>query len=313
MSDYAHRVTDDILAELEALAASIYTASEEDAVRVLEKYLLGYASEEKELRAEYDVGDMTAEKYRQARRDLLFSGEEWEKVLAEISQIYTDALDELAELTADMLPRVYAINAAYAEYSVEAETGMELLGGIYTEADARRALSEDASLFPVPSVDADRDGRWNSQRITAEIMQAVGCDVPPESLPDAVREVTDAAYASAVGSVREYITGTENAARQYIFSRAADAHLTLEKTWNGILDHRIRAAHRAAHGQTVPLNAPFSVGGEALMFPGDPSGSPGNIRNCRCSMHISVRALASGNKTQESFAEWMERKGVRIG
>lgn len=34
----------------------------------------------------------------------------------------------------------------------------------------------------------------------------------------------------------------------------------------------------------IPLAEPFVVGGEALMFPGDPSGSPGNIINCLCSL-----------------------------
>jgi len=43
-----------------------------------------------------------------------------------------------------------------------------------------------------------------------------------------------------------------------------------------------RDAHRAASGQVRPINQPFVVGGERLMHPGDPSGSPGNIINCHC-------------------------------
>ncbi len=43
-----------------------------------------------------------------------------------------------------------------------------------------------------------------------------------------------------------------------------------------------REAHIAASGQTQPINEPFRVGGERLMHPGDPSGSPGNIINCHC-------------------------------
>lgn len=40
--------------------------------------------------------------------------------------------------------------------------------------------------------------------------------------------------------------------------------------------------HRAADGQERALDTPFDVSGERLMFPGDPSGSPKNIINCRC-------------------------------
>lgn len=37
-------------------------------------------------------------------------------------------------------------------------------------------------------------------------------------------------------------------------------------------------------GQTVGLEEPFDVGGEALMYPGDPDGSPDEVCNCRCTV-----------------------------
>lgn len=44
----------------------------------------------------------------------------------------------------------------------------------------------------------------------------------------------------------------------------------------------VRPAHWAAEGQVRPVAEPFDVGGEALMYPGDPEGSPGNVINCHC-------------------------------
>ncbi len=37
-------------------------------------------------------------------------------------------------------------------------------------------------------------------------------------------------------------------------------------------------------GQTQELDAPFDVGGEELMFPGDPDGPPEEVCNCRCAL-----------------------------
>lgn len=54
------------------------------------------------------------------------------------------------------------------------------------------------------------------------------------------------------------------------------------KRWDSKEDTRVRAAHDAADGQTVSISQPFIVGGEALMAPGDPSGSPWNVIACRC-------------------------------
>jgi len=44
----------------------------------------------------------------------------------------------------------------------------------------------------------------------------------------------------------------------------------------------------AMDGVRVPLNENFNVDGEMLEYPGDPSGSAGNIINCRCGYEILV-------------------------
>ena len=58
------------------------------------------------------------------------------------------------------------------------------------------------------------------------------------------------------------------------------------KTWIAHHDERTRVAHHGADGTKVPWHQPFMVGGEPLMFPGDPSGSPSNVINCRCRMVV---------------------------
>lgn len=56
----------------------------------------------------------------------------------------------------------------------------------------------------------------------------------------------------------------------------------LTKTWIARDDSATRPGHKRADGQTVPVNQPFMVNMEPLMAPGDPSGSPSNVINCRC-------------------------------
>jgi glutathione S-transferase len=56
------------------------------------------------------------------------------------------------------------------------------------------------------------------------------------------------------------------------------------KVWLATLGPRTRPEHAAASGQEVPLDQPFDVGGEELMYPGDPAGSAANCCNCRCTM-----------------------------
>lgn len=84
------------------------------------------------------------------------------------------------------------------------------------------------------------------------------------------------------------------------FARQQDAakHIPgLMKEWLSVLlPGRTRPHHWAAHGQRVPVDKPFIVMGEPMMYPLDPAGSPTNVIHCMCrsvlyhpSWEISIR------------------------
>lgn len=61
----------------------------------------------------------------------------------------------------------------------------------------------------------------------------------------------------------------------------------LIKVWDARQDSAVRPAHRLANGQAQYVSQPFMIGGEPLMAPGDPNGSPWNVINCRCKPKFS--------------------------
>jgi len=52
-------------------------------------------------------------------------------------------------------------------------------------------------------------------------------------------------------------------------------------------DHTEADAYYSEH--PIPLDQGFEVGGELLQYPGDPSGSPGNVINCKCATYPEVQ------------------------
>jgi F like protein len=56
------------------------------------------------------------------------------------------------------------------------------------------------------------------------------------------------------------------------------------KQWVTANDDRVREQHVEADGQMVPVDQPFQVCGEDLMFPGDPAASDECAINCRCTV-----------------------------
>lgn len=63
---------------------------------------------------------------------------------------------------------------------------------------------------------------------------------------------------------------------------AMSTGVKLNREWISTNDDRVRHDHSSADGQTVGMDGEFEVGGESLLFPGDPNGSPENVINCRC-------------------------------
>jgi len=56
----------------------------------------------------------------------------------------------------------------------------------------------------------------------------------------------------------------------------------VEKVWVATGDARGREWHTALMDQSLPMDEPFDVDGEPMLYPHDPSGSAFNVVNCRC-------------------------------
>lgn len=87
-------------------------------------------------------------------------------------------------------------------------------------------------------------------------------------------------------------TETHAAATYGSIESVRDAEQTLDmpmlKQWLPTSDSRTRPEHLAMRGKPpIPLGEKFTVGGEAMDRPGDPSASAHNVIACRCSLVYS--------------------------
>lgn len=60
----------------------------------------------------------------------------------------------------------------------------------------------------------------------------------------------------------------------------------ITKQWLTTMDNRERTAHKEANNKVEILSQPFIVGGETMLFPGDPTASPENVCGCRCDLRL---------------------------
>jgi hypothetical protein len=72
-----------------------------------------------------------------------------------------------------------------------------------------------------------------------------------------------------------------------------EVHPELQKQWLHVPAARFpRPSHLLANKQVRKVDEPFDVGGEELMYPRDPNGSPENTINCHCLMRPYFDASA---------------------
>jgi len=164
------------------------------------------------------------------------------------------------------------------------EAGQQLFSEIGKADDAWTMPPQDALRFvagrtqPLEKVAETARAQLNTA-LTDALEQGLSTD----QTADAIRGVFN--NLSKYEARRIAITETSAA---YGFSRhEAMTSAGIEyKTWLSSHGPHVRPSHAQAErdysGAPIPVDQPFRVGGEELMYPGDPNGSPGNIINCQC-------------------------------
>jgi hypothetical protein len=192
------------------------------------------------------------------------------------------------ELAAAALPLLDLFLADALTFALSALDGPVLL--------ATAAPAEPFSAAGVRQRFANRLGGfgWLGGRGLAEKVAAtLGAIVERVALPSSTRRLTreqariELEKAAAPEAWEVEVRAAADSQATLVFNQrqldtmAAQGAL-LAKRWVATLDDHTRPTHRAAHGQVVPITAPFRVGAELLQFPGDPTGTPAVTYNCRC-------------------------------
>lgn len=186
--------------------------------------------------------------------------------------------------------------------------GLELISASVDVPDTLYGVSPQLLQALVSFVGKQASGVYQElgTRLETEIRRVtLGVTDPLEAMAKVARLIkTPATFgraeARAERIIRTEVNRTFSAAnherQKQADRRVAPAGERIMRYWLTAEDDRVREAHRQA-GNTydkehpIPVDQPFIVGGEELMFPGDPSGSTWNTINCRCiALNVVVSA-----------------------
>lgn len=309
MADYAHTETDKRIEKLEKRLQAEYRQAYRETKGKLEKYLSDFARKDEAKRKLVEKGELSQADYKKWRTNQMLTGQRWVKMVDTLAKDMNRTNQIAADIISGNLKGTFVLNANFAAYGIENGFQTDFGFTLYNEDAVNRLIEENPDLLPAPRVDIPEDIRWNKQKITSNITQAVlqGKSIP--EIAKTMQTVVGMNKASATRNARTAMTGAQNAGRQQAYDRAKAMGIKVKKEWIATLDGRTRHSHGKADGQQVELDGKFKVGASELRYPGDPQGAAEEVYNCRCTMAtVEPPEILRGEKPRMTYQEWRKTK-----
>ena len=189
---------------------------------------------------------------------------------------------------------------------------MQVSFDIYNKDAVDRLREENPDILPTYSVDSDADLAYNKSQINGAIESAIIQGKSIDHISDDLQKRMESVNrSSAIRTARTATTCAQNAGNLDSFYKAQEMGIATEKQWVCTQDDRTRESHLELDGEHVPLDEEFSNG---LQYPGDPSGDPSEVYNCRCTMIAyfpeTDESTSEEEESEEEYEAWIEDKNT---
>ena len=286
MADKVHRLTDEKLEEMEKRLSAIYSRAEKEIQKTADEYFSKFAKQDEAKRKLLEQGKITEDEYKKWRKGKVMYGKRFTEMKEQCAKQLLNVNQTAMAYINGELPEVYALNYNALESAVDGVGGYSFT---LVDADTVRNLAvTDTILLPYKQLDPAKDIPWNMKKINAETMQGILQGESMDKIAKRLRNVQEMNKTQAIRSARTIVTGAENKGRQDSYARAEADGIILQKEWISTNDSRTRHSHAVLDGAIVDQDKKFDNG---LMYPGDPSGRPEEVYNCRCTLVAKVNGF----------------------
>ena len=300
--DKARRYTDKELKKLERRLKKEYSSAEKELKKKWKEYMAMVEKEIKPYQSAYDLALKagTKEQISKAKsalenikRDFTLSSPRYKEMIDSLTGQMANVNETALAYINDKVPDLYIVN-----HNAIAPTAKSF--GIDFTIINKNTLKNVAMAksLPLPKkLNIAKDKRWNEKFINSQVLQGILQGEPMDKIanrifPEIVRKADVSKKGwfkrceqSAIRNARTLVTQAENGGRLDSYHELEDMGTVLKKRWIATADERTRESHLLLDGEEVNLDEPFS---NELMYPGDPSGDPSEVYNCRCSMETVI-------------------------
>lgn len=313
MNDYGHEYADNRLKVLEKKIKKEYSKAAAEAYRKALVYLNGFETRDKILLEKVKSGQMPVDMYYKWRQNEIAMGRHWEEITKQLVTDYVNAGKVSQDMIMEHSLDVFAVNFNFGTFEAEKASLFDTSFTLYDKETVRRLLEDDPTLLPEPKLSNGKAIRWNRKQIQSVATQSIlqGDSIPTIAERLATTVGNDNMH-SAIRNARTMTTSAENGGRVESYKRAERLGIHMKKEWLATEDKRTRDSHREINGEQVGVNEEFSNG---LEYPGDASGEPSEVWNCRCTLVGALESIDYDVDLPENpdfknmnFKEWQNGK-----
>lgn len=301
--DEGFKQSEKMLNALEKKIHAEYSKAAKEVAKEYNVYFAKFEAEDKEKRKEYEAGKITKKEYSEWRQAKMLRGKQFRDLRDTLAQDLTNTDKIAMSYVRNDMVDVYALNVNYETYVIEHGTHIDTSFTLYNRDAVQIFIKDNPELLPRPSVYIPKDLRWNKQHINSIITQGILQGKSIQKVAKEMQRVTGMDERAAIRNARTAMTGAQNGGRLQAMKRAEKKGIKQQKVWVAKLDNVTRDSHVDLDGEAVDLDKPFSNG---LMFPGDSSGEPAEVYNCRCGLATDYEKY----KTEWSNLDLREHSGL---
>lgn len=284
--DEGHSLTDKELARLIQKLDGVYGQASKEVEEKLNDYMRRFKVKDAIKQRQVKTGEISREEWVNWRVGQIAVGQRWEEMRNTLAEDLTNVDKIAVQMVGESMHDVYALNHNFGTFEVEKGSLVDTSYTLYDRHTVERLIRDNPTLLKAPSLNINKDYRWNAQNFQSAITQSI---LQGEDIRKTAKRValgtTKKDRNAAVRNARTATTNAENAGRCDSYKRAEKMGIKLKQVWLAALDGRTRDSHRRLDGEKIPVGGKFSNG---LRFPGDPQGAAHEVWNCRCTLIAEV-------------------------
>lgn len=323
--------TEQELQKLEKRLTDVYKQAGKELDGKARSYFKQFTNRYAKEYAAYQAGKYTKKEFEAWLMNQYGRGQRWEALCEDMARRLTESNQIAAAYINEKTPLVIALNRNFEAYMIKSlvpdrqikEIG-DIAFNLVDEHTVKRLTIRKQKILPPRRVLKSKDVHWNKKKLQNALLQGILQGDSIKKLAGRFQDVTGMNHTAAIRNARTAFTGAQNGGRQAAYEEAYQMGIDVVKHWTATKDLRTRDSHRALDGEEVPFNMAYSNG---LMYPGDPSGIPAEVYNCRCTQRtalpaelaqprmIRVKNLETGRSEvveDMTYYEWLATQRGRI-